>query len=279
MLRGNLARLGGEASRLGDRRRVPRPSALHKGEGTRDQRHDQRRCDGGEQYTKATRATPRACQFTRLRVPACMEEIAFDRRQIRRQLQRCCESRAAVKVCVVAARFVPRARGRRQQTKGAELFAVLGQPSAQPRPLAYQRLVRDLGRVVADDQESGGREPLEKRSRGQVRKRNAPTRVLGRFAQLGQPEEHPPHQRLLLGTAGEKDRLRRLGDRPAHAAGSAVARRCEHAPVAAEPRLVERMRKQREGSGLALDVGQHGVDEAGLESKSRGAGRALDRPV
>ena len=49
--------------------------------------------------------------------------------------------------------------------------------------------------------------------------------------------------------------------------------------VAASPRLVEGVREQREGAGLALDVGQHRVDQAGLESKPGRAGGALDRPA
>ena len=70
-----------------------------------------------------------------------------------------------------------------------------------------------------------------------------------------------------------------MRDRPSHTAGGVVARAREHATVAASPRLVERVREQRERAGLAVDVGEHRVDEAGLEPKPRRPGRALDRPA
>ena len=70
-----------------------------------------------------------------------------------------------------------------------------------------------------------------------------------------------------------------MRDRPAHTARRAVARQREHLTLPAGPRLVEGVGEQREGAGLALDIGQHRVDETVLESKPRGAGGTLDRPA
>ena len=80
-------------------------------------------------------------------------------------------------------------------------------------------------------------------------------------------------------TAAEEDLLGRVRDRPPHAAGRAVARSRQDPTVPAGPRLVERVGEQRERAGLAFDVGQHRVDQTGLESKPRRAGGTLDRPA
>ena len=80
-------------------------------------------------------------------------------------------------------------------------------------------------------------------------------------------------------TAAHEDLLGRVGDRSPHTAGRTVARQREDPTIAAGPRLVEGMGEQRESAGFALDIGQHRVDQAGLESKSRRAGGTLDRPA
>src|SRR5262249_42153882 len=113
----------------------------------------------------------------------------------------------------------------------------------------------------------------------QLRTRHSPARVLGRLAEVGEPKEHASHERLLSIAAAEEDLLRGVGDRAAYAAGIAVARDGQHATNSARPRLVERMREQRERARLALDVGEHSLDQAGLEAEPGGARGTLDRPV
>ena len=91
----------------------------------------------------------------------------------------------------------------------------------------------DLGRVVAHDQQPGARQPVEHRGRllaalalrDQLRQRDAPSGVLRRLAQLGEPEEQlaasaPAPARL----EPQEDLLGRVGDRPPHTAGLEVAR-------------------------------------------------------
>ena len=79
--------------------------------------------------------------------------------------------------------------------------------------------------------------------------------------------------------AAEKTVLGRVAIAPRTPPASTVARSSQDPTVAASPRLVERVREQRECAGLALDVGQHRVDEAGLESEPSRTGRPLDRPA
>ena len=168
VLRRDLPRLGGEASGLRDGRRVPGASALDEREGSRDHRHHERRRDDREQSPQATSPALRARQLALLGVPARLQELALDRGElplVADALDRRRQARPPVEVGVVASVLLPRARRGRQLPEGAELVPILREPSAQPRPLTDQRLVGDLGRVVVDDQEPGGRELLENRGR------------------------------------------------------------------------------------------------------------------
>src|SRR5262249_3432136 len=141
---------------------------------------------------------------------ACFHELALDTGELPPltcKLDRGREARPAREVRLVPSRLVPGASRGRQLPGPAERFPVPGDPPAPPGPLADQRLVRDLRGVVAHDQESRGRQALQYRGRllaafGQeLPERNPPTCVLRRLTELGQLEEHPPHQRLLLRAA------------------------------------------------------------------------------
>src|SRR5262249_57413042 len=85
---------------------------------------------------------------------------------------------------------------------------------------------------------SGGR--LLAASGQELPERTPPTCVLRRLTELGQLEEHPPHQRLLLRAAAEEHLVRRVRDRAAHSPSRAIARYGEDAAVAAGPRLRKR---------------------------------------
>ena len=289
MLRGDLARLGGEAPRLGLGCRPPRASALDESEGPGDHGRDQRSRDDGEQGPQATGPALRRSQLAFLGVPARVHVVPLGTRElllVLGQLHDRLQASASVEISLVAPVVLPGASRDGQLPERPELLPILREPTAQPGPLPDQRLVRDLGRVVAHDEEPGGRQLLEHRSRlpatlalrDQLCQRHPPSGVLRRLAQLGQPEEHPPHERLLVLAAAQEDLLGGVRDRSPHAPGGLVARPREDLAVATGPRLVQGMGEQRQGAGLALDFGQHRVHQAGLETESRRAGRALDRP-
>ena len=67
-----------------------------------------------------------------------------------RPVQRGGQPRAAVQLARVAAAGVPLARGGAQVVVQAPALGVLLEPAAQARPLAQQRLVRDLDLALAD---------------------------------------------------------------------------------------------------------------------------------
>ena len=106
-----------------------------------------------------------------------------------------------------------------------------------------------------------------------------PASVVRSLAELREPEEHLPHERPLPFAATCVDLLGRVCDRTLHASGRAVADERQDATVATRPRLVQSVREERERAGLALDVRQHGVDQACLESEPGCSGGALDRPA
>ena len=122
MLRCDLARLGGEASGLGDGRRVPRASALDEREGSRDQRHHQRGRDGRRAgRADDGRGAARSCSSRVLGVPARLQELAFDAGElplVARQLDRRRQARPAVEVGVVASRSPPRSEPRSSAAGG-----------------------------------------------------------------------------------------------------------------------------------------------------------------
>ena len=64
------------------------------------------------------------------------------------------------------------------------------------------------------------------------------------------------------------DGVRGLGDRRRHAAGLAIARDGHRAPVAVLPGDAQRVREQGQGAGLAGDVAQDQLDQAGLQPQA-----------
>ena len=186
VLRCNFPRLGGELPGLCDDGRATRAATLHQGERSGDDGHDQRGRDGPEQDTQAPRPQPGALELAVLRLPTRLQELALDAGELSLlTLQLHCrrQPRPAIQIGLVSSRLVPGAGGDRQLTERQELFPILRQPSTKPRPLADQCLVRDLGRVVAHDQQPGRRQLLEHRGRlpaglalrDQLRQRDAPS--------------------------------------------------------------------------------------------------------
>src|SRR5262249_51871290 len=218
----------------------------------------------GEQDAETACAAPGVSQLARLGVLAGGEELALDAREaplIAGQLSCGREPRPAIEVAVVTSGLVPGSRCRRQLSEGDELLPTFPQPPAQARPLADECLVGDLGGVVADDQEPGAREALDHRLRRLARRtlrdqlceRHSPAGVLRSVAQLGESDEYAAHQGLLVLAAVEEDLLGRVSDCPPHTAGRRVAHPGEDTAVSPRPRLVERMREQRQRSRLPFD--------------------------
>ena len=150
VLLGGLARLGGQPPRLRHGRGVPRAAALVSANAPATSAADERGRDAREQRAQAASPPLRGASA---RAPA---RRGSPRRKSRSTPERLARVGGQLAAPPGAARGRgrhrhvpprPTTRGRgRQLPAGAELLAVLRQPSPQPRPLADQRLVRDLGR-------------------------------------------------------------------------------------------------------------------------------------
>ena len=92
------------------------------------------------------------------------------------------------------------------------------------------------------------------------------------LADLGEPEEHAPEQRVELVGCGLDDAVGGAGDRRRHAAGLAVALDGEGASVAELPCRPEGVGQQRQRARLAGNVAQDHLDQPRLEAQPRGPG-------
>ena len=129
-----------------------------------------------------------------------------------RPVERGGQARAAVEPARVARVGVPRPRGVAEPAMQAAALGVLGQPRAQPRPFAQQRLVRDLDGAVGDREQAAVGEPLDDLG--------APVRELGErdpaahdgaaLVLVGEPHEQLARDRLALGVEPDE---RLLGQR------------------------------------------------------------------
>ena len=156
---------------------------------------------------------------------------------------------------------------------------VLVQPRPQPRPLAQQRLVRDLDGAVGDRQQAAVGEPL--RDLGELRleavERDPPAHDGAVRTLVAQPQQEPARRRLGGRVEREERVLRQPGDRALDAAASRVGGEPQVPPVARAPQLEQRRREQRQGAWLVLDVAQQRVDQLGLDAQPDPLGGALDR--
>ena len=209
-----------------------------------DHRGHQRRGDDREQHAQAAGSTPCSDQLAVLGLLARAQEVAIDggqRMLAVAQLERCRKARAPIDVRLVTTLGVPGARRRGQLTQDQELFPVLCQPLAEPGPLTDDGLVRDLGRVVADDDEPRACQALENAlvRRQHLGERNAPSSVVRSLPELGEANEQPPHDAAVVGRTVLVHPLGGVCDRAPHAAGGEIALDREDAAVAAHPGLVE----------------------------------------
>ena len=149
------------------------------------------------------------------------------------ELERGGEPGAAVEVGGLAAAGVPQPRGVAELLVRADPRAVLVEPAAQPRPLADQRLVRDLGRAVVERDEALLGEPLQERLDGarggalghELADGHAPARVLAALAELGHADQDAADQPALLVGQRVDEPRRRCGRWPRRRRRSRGSRR------------------------------------------------------
>ena len=175
--------------------------------GHRDHEQDPR---AGEQPAQAAVCPPLALGVAFAGGAALVEELPLDGVQVLRMALRPFQRRrkpgAAIEVRDLPAALGPQAGRVSQPAVQPQPLAVLVEPPAQRGPAADQHLVRDLRGAVAEGHEAGGREPFEQRldglGRGSLRDEIldplASAGVLDPLAELGQPEEHGPHQGALV---------------------------------------------------------------------------------
>ena len=144
MLRRYLPRLGGQPPGLRDGRRAPRAPALDEREGPGDNATTSAAATAASRMRRrlARRRALSARDPGRPGSPRGSRVRRGRAALLARQLDRSCQPRPAIEIRLVPTRLVPAAGRRRQLALGSELFPILRQPSAQPGPLADQRLVR-----------------------------------------------------------------------------------------------------------------------------------------
>ena len=158
---------------------------------------------------------------------------------------------------------------------------VVVQPGPQAGPGPGQRLVGQLDGVVVAGHQPGSDQQLdEPLVLGVGGDGAAGDAAAHRFAVRGgghQAQQQVAQQWPLLGGYLVVDLLGRLGDRASDPTGGLVALDGERAALAPLPRLVQRVRQQRQRPGLALDLAHQQVDQARLQQQPGLAGRTLDR--
>ena len=133
----------------------------------------------------------------------------------------------------------------RQLGMEAPPVGVLLEPVAQARPLAQERLVRDLGGPLADRHEAAVRQPVEDAIGLELLERHAAPYADTVLVVAGETQEDAAGDMLLLGVEALVCALRQSRHRAPHSAGALI--RCETQPVAVAslPQLQQRGRQQR----------------------------------
>ncbi len=158
----------------------------------------------------------------------------------------------------------------------AQTIAILVEPRAQPRPVPDERLVRDLGRAVADGDEAGVGHRVEQLGdalvapeRGELGQRRPAAGVLGPFSRFGQREERAPRKLLLVGIERAVHVFCGRRHRGAHSARGPVRVERELPAVPILPRRAKCVGEQRQGAGLAQDLLDQHLDQARLDVQTR----------
>jgi hypothetical protein len=112
----------------------------------------------------------------------------------------------------------------------------------------------------------------------QLLDRDPASRVLDSLPEFRQAQEDVAHQALAIGRHCPHDGVGRLRDGRCDAATGTVSLDRERPSVALRPGLAQRMREQRQGTGLARHVAQDQLHKARLEAQpghARGLGDGL----
>ena len=196
------------------------------------------------------------------------------------------EPRAAVKLARVATARLPLARRVDQVLVEPPPLGVLLEPRPQARPLAQQRLVRDLERPLIRGHEPAVREGGQRGRSGLVAaglelvERHATTHERGLLLPgVGQAQQDAPRGGALRLGQPRVGGLGQAADRAAHTAGALVRRAAHHAAVALAPLLEQGGGQQRQAAGLVEHIDDQGVRERRLDPQPDPARRLDDRPA
>ena len=155
------------------------------------------------------------------------------------------------------------------------------EPRAVPRPLAQQRLVRELDLPIADGQKASIRQLRKNGSRAGDALELAEGHPAARQRSIlaaGEPQHHRPRDppltlaELVVGVLGQPR------DRAAYATDGLVAGVAQHPAVASPPYFQQRGREQRQPPGLPDHIGHQRVNQSRLPLEPGASGRLLDRP-
>ena len=273
-------RLGAEPLRVRDQRRVARLPALRDRDDARHDGDGEHRGGTGQQHPQPAVRAPLAAGLELGRRPARGDEVALDVVELVPvridPLERGREPRAAIELARVAARRVPVACGVGQVAVQPATLRVLLEPAAKARPLAQQRLVRDLHLVLADRDQALARQHVQDGS-GVAELPDRHPRADAAVAR--EPQHDPP---CLLALAGVEPLIRGFGeprDRAADAAAPLVGGQVQALAVALLPELEQGRGQQRQRAGLPLDVGDQRVGQLRLDHEPGVTSRQLDRPA
>ena len=195
------------------------------------------------------------------------------------ELERRRQPGAPVQIAAVPPACVPLAGGHAQMAVQPPPHAILLEPPPVARPLAQQRLVRELDRPGADGHQPGvgqrGQHRLGVGDAMDLHQRHAAP-LGGALTEVGEPQQDlPGHGALALG----QPHIGGLGDPrhpAAHPSRRAVRLDAKHAPVPGLPQLEQGGRQQRQGPGFIPDLGDEHVDQAVLDLEPRPGSRPLD---
>ena len=271
--------------------RVARRRALGNGNQPGDHSNDEHHCNAGEQHPEPPVHASLPLGLTTRAGDARIEELALTCVQrvgmLLRPFRRSAQPGAAVEVARVPVTRFPELCGVADRPVQSDAFSILLQPVTQGRPLADEDLVSDLRGALAQRDQPGLREAIEQRFDLLARAvlghelvdADSASGVLDPFAELGEAQEEVAHQPVLIGRNRLDHRVGSLGDSGRHTAALPVRLDRHRASVAVLPGHPQGVGQQRQRTGLAGDVAQDQLDQAGLEAQSGEARRLDDRSL
>ena len=210
-------------------------------------------------------------------LPAGRQELLLERRDVGARAVRPVEGGgqpgAAGELVVPPAAGLPLSGGGGEVTAHRAAGGVVLQPPDEPRPGGQQRLVRDLQPLAVHGEQPAVDEDLDDRRAGsatltgqvQLRERQRAPHQRAAVVGVGQPDEQPAGEVLTVLVQFSVGGLGGPGQRTGDAPGLQVAG--ERQPVAAAtfPGADQSGRQQRQRPRLAEDIGDHGVEQFGID--------------